>query len=114
MEKKHLNEAIQYQDERFTKKVLFQKGESVVFVLNFMPGQQLPAHKHPGTDVYLLALQGNGTMNVDGEDIPLLEGETIHINGEESFSYRNSGDVPASLHVVLCKIPSPVYAQEIQ
>ncbi|WP_410512492.1 cupin domain-containing protein [Paenibacillus sp. BR2-3] len=113
MEKKHLYEAIQHQDDRFTKKVLFQKGESVVFVLNFMPGQQLPAHKHPGTDVYILALEGNGTMTVDGEDTPLFKGEIIHISGEESFSYDNSGDAPASLHVVLCKVPSPLYAQEV-
>ncbi|KGE20542.1 cupin domain-containing protein [Paenibacillus wynnii] len=113
MEKKQLVVAVQYQEERFTKKILFQKGESVVFILNFMPGQTLPTHKHPGTDVYILGLEGNGTMTVDGEDTPLMKGETIHIGGEEAFAYSNSGDAPASLHVVLCKIPSPIYAQEV-
>jgi len=113
MEKKHMNEAIQYQDERFTKKVLFQKGESVVFVLNFMPEQTLPTHKHPGTDVYILGLKGNGTMTVDGEDVALNEGEVIHISGDEAFAYKNDSSAPSSLHVVLCKVPSPIYAQEI-
>jgi quercetin dioxygenase-like cupin family protein len=113
MEKKQLTEAIQYQEERFTKRVLFQKGESVVFMLNFMPGQQLPTHKHPGTDVYILGLEGNGTMTVDGEQTPLNQGELIHIGGDEAFAYTNTSDAPSSLHVVLCKVPSPVYAQEV-
>lgn len=113
MEKKQIVDAQQYQEDRFTKRVLFQKGESVVFILNFMPGQTLPTHKHPGTDVYILALEGNGTMTVDGEDTPLGEGEVLHIGGDEAFAYKNSGDTPASLHVVLCKVPSPIYAEEI-
>ncbi|SEU30728.1 Cupin domain-containing protein [Paenibacillus sp. NFR01] len=113
MEKKNLSEAIQYMEERFTKKILFQRGESVVFVLNFMPGQQLPAHKHPGSDVYILALEGSGTMLVDESEHSLSKGETIHIGGEETFAYRNDGAEPASLHVVLSKVPSPAYAKEI-
>jgi quercetin dioxygenase-like cupin family protein len=113
MEKKTWIEAVQYQEERFTKRVLFQKGDSVLFVLNFLPGQQLPTHKHPGSDVYILALEGNGTLTVDGQDHSLVKGEVIHIGGEEAFAYRNSRDLPASLHVVLCKVPSPAYAQNL-
>lgn len=32
MEKKNIAEAVQYQEERFTKKIIFQKGDSVVFL----------------------------------------------------------------------------------
>jgi len=113
MEKKLVSEAVKYQEDRFTKKVLFQKGESVVFVLNFMPEQTLPTHKHPGTDVYILGLEGHGTMTIDGENVELNQGEVIHISGEEEFAYKNTSSAPSSLHVVLCKIPSPVYAQEV-
>lgn len=113
MEKKTVTEAIQYQEERFTKKILFKQGESVVFVLNFMPGQQLPVHKHPGADVYLMALKGKGTVYVDEVEQEFAEGDVLYIGGEESFAYRNSGTVPASLHVVIANVPGPAYTQEI-
>lgn len=113
MEKKNLAEVIQYQEERFTKKILFQQGESVVFVLNFMPGHKLPVHKHPGADVYILALKGDGTIHVNEEEHSFVEGETIYIAGDESFAYTNSSSAPSTLHVVLSKLPSQAYAQEI-
>ncbi|KUP22142.1 cupin domain-containing protein [Paenibacillus sp. DMB5] len=113
MEKKNIQDAIQHLEERFTKKVLFQKGDSVVFVLNFMPGQKLPAHTHPGADVYIYALQGSGTITVNEADQEFSEGEIIHIADDEVFAYRNSGSTPASLHVVLSKLPGPAYAKEI-
>lgn len=113
MEKKNLVESMVYQEERFTKKILFQKGDTVAFNLNFMPGQQLPSHTHPGAEVYIQALKGTGSIQVDDAEYELIEGELIHLSGEETFSYRNSSDQPSSLHVVLCKIPSPAYAKEI-
>jgi quercetin dioxygenase-like cupin family protein len=113
MEKKSLTEAIQYQEERFTKKILFHKGDSVVFVLNFMPGQQLPVHKHPGADVYIYALKGKGTITVNDAKMEFTEEEVIHVAEEDSFAYLNSSNSPASLHVVISKLPSPAYAKEL-
>ncbi|OBZ15578.1 cupin [Bacillus sp. FJAT-27264] len=113
MQKLLLSEAIQYQEGRFTKRTLFQEGESIVFVLNFLPGQQLPSHTHPGTDVYILVLDGTGTVTVDEVDKEVTKGEVIHIGGEETFSFHNSGEIPSSLHVVLCKIPNAAYALNV-
>lgn len=113
MEKKSIADVMQYQEERFTKKILFQQGESVVFVLNFMPGQELPVHKHPGADVYILACKGDGAIHVNEAEQPFLEGETIYIAGDEAFAYTNNSSSPSSLYVVLSKLPSPAYAEEI-
>ncbi|WP_150275533.1 cupin domain-containing protein [Paenibacillus tepidiphilus] len=113
MEKKSLQEAMEYREERLTKKILFQKGDSVAFVLNLLPGQQLPPHQHPGADVYIVALKGNGSIQVNEAQEAFGEGDVIHVAGDETFAYLNSGDEPASLYVVLSKIPSPVYAQGV-
>lgn len=113
MEKKTVVDGMQYHEERFTKKILFQHGESVVFMLNFMPGQQLPEHKHPGADVYIHAFSGNGTIMVEGMEQTLNEADIIYLSGEESFAYRNSGPKPASLYVVISKVPGPAYTQDI-
>ena len=113
MEKLVLSELQDYQTEKFTKRIAFKKGESVVFVLNFMPGQELPTHTHPNTDVFILALQGSGAVTVDGATSPLVQGEVLHLEGAEAFSYRNDGTEPSSLYVVLTKVPSTEYAQNI-
>lgn len=113
MEKLAITGLQDYQTEKFTKRIAFKKGDSVVFVLNFMPGQELPTHTHPNTDVFILALQGNGSITVDGVTSPLDQGEVLHLEGAEAFSYRNDGTEPASLYVVLTKVPAPEYAQNI-
>ncbi|WP_394140340.1 cupin domain-containing protein [Cytobacillus oceanisediminis] len=113
MEKQSIVSAMEYSDKQFTKRILFKKGESTVFILNFMPGQELPAHKHPGTEVYLLVLQGNGTLTINGEPTEVSEKAVIHAGGEEEFSFKNSGNDRVSLYVMLNKIPDERYAQDI-
>ena len=58
----------EYSEERFTKRVIYKKGETTAFVLNFLPGQKLPVHKHPGTEVYLYVVTGSGTLIIDGQE----------------------------------------------
>lgn len=113
MEIKPIQPNMEYSSERFTKRVLFKKGDSVAFLLNFEPGQELPTHKHPGTAVYLLVLEGGGEMIVGGEASPVAKGDAVWVDGEADFAYRNSGTVPASLYVVLAKVPEERYAENI-
>jgi quercetin dioxygenase-like cupin family protein len=113
MEKKSLLEHQEYSEEKFTKRIIFKKGDSTVFILNFMPGQSLPAHKHPGTEVYLLVLNGNGTFTIDGVDTEVSERDIIHTSAEEELAFKNTGNEPVSLYVMLNKIPDERYAQNI-
>ena len=113
MEKKSIIDSIEFSEEKFTKRIIFRGGESTVFVLNFMPGQQLPVHKHPGTNVYLMVLQGNGTLTIDGEPIEIAEKDVVRAGGDEEFAFTNSGNENVSLYVMLNKIPDERYAQNI-
>jgi quercetin dioxygenase-like cupin family protein len=113
MEIKQLSSAQEYNETQFTKRIIHKKGESVVFALNFMPGQELPKHQHPNTDVYILVLEGNGIMTVDCQHTKVVKGDVVHCDGNEQFSYKNSGDVPSSLYVVLSKVPDERYAQNV-
>lgn len=83
MEQKHLSDFQEFSESNFTKRVIYKKGESVVFVLNFMLGQELPLHKHPGTQVFLSVLEGSGTMNTDGKETLINKDDLIHVEGEE-------------------------------
>lgn len=113
MEKQSLSHYQEYSEKSFTKRVVYKRDESVVFILNFMPGQELPKHKHPGTQVYLHVLEGNGTMTIDGHDNEIEQGDIIRVDGNEEFSFNNSGQHRLSLHVVLNKIPDERYAQNV-
>jgi quercetin dioxygenase-like cupin family protein len=113
MEKQSLTAFQEYSEERFTKKVIYKKGETTAFVLNFLPGQQLPSHKHPGTEVYLYVVNGSGTFIIDRKELEVSEGDLVHVDGDEDMAFNNNGTDPVSLYVVLSKVPSEKYVQNI-
>lgn len=112
MNKTALADVLEYREDRFTKRVLHQ-GDQLVFVLNFLPGQELPAHRHPGAEVSILVLEGEGQVLADDVAVEVGKGDALQLSGEENFLFRNTGDKPASLYVVLSYIPSPKYAQNV-
>jgi quercetin dioxygenase-like cupin family protein len=79
VEKNSIKSFMEYNEDKFTKRVIYKKGETTAFVLNFLPGQQLPAHKHPGTEVYLFVVTGSGTFIIDGSDTEVSEGDILHV-----------------------------------
>ncbi|MFK9094107.1 cupin domain-containing protein [Bacillus salipaludis] len=113
MEKNSVKAYMEYNEDKFTKRVIYKKGETTAFILNFLPGQQLPTHKHPGTEVYLYVVTGNGTIMIDGTESEVAEADLIHVNSEEEMAFKNSGNQPLSLYVVLSKIPGEQYAKNI-
>ncbi|MCH1627562.1 cupin domain-containing protein [Ferdinandcohnia quinoae] len=113
MKKEALINYIEHKDEKFTKKVVFKEGESTVFVLNFTPKQSLPSHKHPGSNVYLLVLEGEGTFTIDNNEIRAKKNDVILCTGDESLAFLNDGSENVSLYVMLNKIPNESYTQNI-
>lgn len=113
MEKQSITSFQEFSDERFTKRVIYKKEESTAFVLNFKPGQELPAHKHPGTGLYLFVLQGGGTLTVDGTATEISKDDVIYCEGNETFSFKNTTEEETSFYVMLNKIPEEKYAQDI-
>ncbi|MFC0477609.1 cupin domain-containing protein [Robertmurraya beringensis] len=112
MQKQSLSTFITYNEGKFTKRVIFKEGESTVFVLNFSKNQALPAHKHPGTNVFIQVVEGEGTFHVDGESLAVAKHDVIHFTGEEEMSFVN-GKGNTSLYVMLNKIPDERYVKEI-
>ncbi|NRD78253.1 cupin domain-containing protein [Bacillus sp. BRMEA1] len=104
MEKTSVKDYLEYNEEKFTKRIIYKKGDTTAFVLNFLPGQTLPAHRHPNSEVYLYVLTGSGTIITDGAETAVAESDLIHVSSEEEMSFKNSGGEPVSLYVVLSKI----------
>jgi quercetin dioxygenase-like cupin family protein len=105
MEKQSIKTYQEFNEDKFTKRVIFNNGHSTAFVLNFLPGQKLPAHKHPGAEVYLFVVSGNGTIIIDGKETEVTQTDVIHTSDEEELSFANSSSDRVSLYVVLNKLP---------
>ena len=111
MEKKSL--VIDFNEKNFTKRVVFNEGTSTVFVLNFLPGQQLPLHQHPGTDVILLVLEGKGTVLADGKPTELMKNDVIYCSGDQTFGFQNTSDGKTSCYVMLNRTHDDRFAKDI-
>lgn len=113
MEIKSLKDYQEFSEANFKKQILFQKQENVVFKLNFMPNQALPLHKHPGAQVYILVLEGAGTVQIAEEKTEVTTGDVIQVDGDELFAFANTSETKTSLYVFLSKIPDERYAKDI-
>ncbi len=113
MEKANLESYMSYDSEHFTKRVIFKDQSSAAFVLNFKPGQALPAHQHPGSTVYLQVISGTGEFTIDGKAVPVKTQDLLTVAGNEELAFTNVSKAPISLYVILTKTPSEVYAKDI-
>jgi quercetin dioxygenase-like cupin family protein len=93
-----------YQDTSaagFTKRMVRQTPNALVFVLNFEPGQTLPPHNHADSEVVLTVLSGEGQATIDGRAQPLRAGSLLQCDGAETLSVENTGASRLSLLVFL-------------
>lgn len=100
---KHVSEAQVFDEKRMRKETLFKENGSAAFVVNLMPGQELPAHRHPGNQVYLFLFEGEGEYRLDGDRYPFSWQEVLHCGEEQELSLKNTGSEPMSVYVVLAK-----------
>ncbi|KHE69710.1 cupin domain-containing protein [Halobacillus sp. BBL2006] len=100
-----IEEFQKFDEKRMTKQMVFEEEKSKAFVLNFMPGQKLPSHGHPYTQVYLLVLNGTGECKIDEKVYEIKKGDTIHCSKEEMLSLENTGEERMSVYVVLAREP---------
>lgn len=100
---KNISEAQVFDEHRMTKKPLFQEEGSNSFVINLMPGQELPAHRHPGNHVYLFVFEGEGECELDGARHLLSWRDVLHCGESETLSLKNTGRKLMSVYVVLAR-----------
>ncbi len=92
--------------EGFTKRMLRQSRNGLVFTLTFAPGQQLRPHTHEQSDLTVLVLEGEGQVIVAGHREPLSRGTVVFCEGQEAFGVENTGGGRLSLFVVLHPAPA--------
>ena len=103
MELHQLDEFKQFSEDRFTKVDFVKNRRSNGFILNFLPGQEMKAHHHPGKDLFLHMLDGTGTVTVDDEPFVLHAGDVLYCEADEKIGFVNTGDANVSIYGAMTK-----------
>lgn len=108
-------EKMVYNDDTFTKRLLFSEKNLLSFVLNLKSGQEIPPHKHENSDLILYVIKGGAKLTIDNKPHAIKEGDIIHCKGDEEFYLQNNTNDDFSSIVVLGPRPEPkIYAEEIK
>ena len=114
MEIKNFSDVIVYDPKTLTKKILFNTKESLCFVLNLMPGQTIPAHRHENSLLTAAVLKGECKIAVNQDQYTLSEGNVFMIEGQDDFAIPEVKK-NLSLYVTLSPNPeNPAYGQGIE
>src|SRR5699024_8671350 len=105
------SELQEFDDARFVKKNLYKGNGNVVFLLHLLPGQEIPAHTHPGKEVFLLGLQGRGSLWIGGEHHTLGCQDFVYCGDEDALRIYNDGKEGWVLYVVLAAKKEPEVEQ---
>jgi len=72
-----------------------------VIHISFEAGQQVPAHKHPNSDVIVQVLAGELEHTMNTTTTLLSEKQIVHFSGDNEVGLRNPSDVPAEILVTM-------------
>ncbi|MFU0824203.1 cupin domain-containing protein [Clostridium sp.] len=95
-----------YLPNSITKRLIFSGEKVLNFILNLMPGQEIPPHQHESSDLILYVIAGGGELTIDDKKQDIAEGDVVYCTGEEMFSLINNTDKNLSCFVVIAPRPS--------
>ena len=81
----------------------FGKVESSALTLahkEFLKGSCIPAHSHPGCDVFFTLVKGNMNIRIAGEEYCLTPGAVLRFNGENTIEGSALEDSEVFIYLV--------------
>ena len=65
------------------------------------PGCSIGYHRHYSETEYYFILSGTGTVNDDGNEVQVKQGDSVITGNGASHSIKNTGSVPLVFHAVI-------------
>lgn len=93
-------------ENKVAKRVIFNDGQTIAFILNISEGEQLPPHTHYESTVMLQILKGKAEVIIDGNSVLAAIGDLIQIDGQEEMRVNNIGQKTLELYVTIAPTPS--------
>ena len=78
-----------------------QKNARMFAEITLDPGCSIGYHQHDSETEYYFIISGTGTVNDDGNDVQVKQGDSIITGNGASHSIKNTGSVPLVFHAVI-------------
>jgi mannose-6-phosphate isomerase-like protein (cupin superfamily) len=78
-----------------------EKNARMFAELTLNPGCSIGYHKHESETEYYFILSGTGTVNDDGREVQVKQGDSVVTGNGASHSIKNTGSVPLVFHAVI-------------
>jgi quercetin dioxygenase-like cupin family protein len=112
MEIRKIGEHTQFSPEGISKKIMFNTNEVLCFILNLLPGQIIPVHRHENAVLIAVVLEGACEISVNQDKFEFVKGGALLVKGEDDFGIPN---VTADLSLLVTLSPNPanpIYSKE--
>ncbi|MCC6643522.1 cupin domain-containing protein [Candidatus Peregrinibacteria bacterium] len=87
------------ENENF-RKVVFTGKKSQLVVMSLLPGVEIGAETHEGTEQTLIFLSGKGKAVIDGVESEVKAGDVYVITPGEKHNFINNGEEPLKIYTV--------------
>lgn len=94
-----------YHEDKMGKCTLFESPRLLVGLNAFEPGQRHELHTHTAMDKVYLVLSGSGFYLLEGQELPVREGDMMTAPAEAPHGIRNPG--PGRLLILAALAPAP-------
>ena len=78
-----------------------EKHTRLLAEITLNPGCSIGYHQHESETEYFFILSGEGTVNDEGKEVPVKQGDSIITGNGASHSIKNTGAVPLVFHAVI-------------
>jgi mannose-6-phosphate isomerase-like protein (cupin superfamily) len=101
----NLSEAVEYRQDAFVRKRLFEVDSLHFNVYCIVPGQENPLHRHPSSDEVLYFVHGTGECVVGDAVYAVKPGDLVLAPRDAAHGVRNTGK--EDLVCILAQSPLP-------
>ena len=78
-----------------------EKNARMFAEVTLKPGCSIGYHQHNSETEYYFILSGNGTVDDDGKEVQVKQGDSVITGNGASHSIKNTGSVPLVFHAVI-------------
>ena len=78
-----------------------QKNARMFAEITLNPGCSIGYHQHESETEYYFIVSGSGTVNDDGKEVQVKQGDSIITGNGASHSIKNTGTAPLVFHAVI-------------
>jgi mannose-6-phosphate isomerase-like protein (cupin superfamily) len=78
-----------------------EKNARMFAEITLKPGSSIGYHKHDSETEYYFILSGTGTVDDNGKEVQVKQGDSIITGNGAAHSIKNTGSVPLVFHAVI-------------